>query len=107
MVSLLENSCDRRIDAAPLGEQLRQHLLAVLRQAVEALVAFAFLAPLARQEPLRLEPPEQWVERAFVDREPVLAEELAQRVAVLLGAERGQHRHDQAAAAQFEAKVFK
>ena len=43
----------------------------------------------------------------FVDVQPLFGEQLAERVAVLLSPQRRQHRNDEAAAAQFEAKVVK
>ena len=78
----------------PLGEQLREHPPAVFRELVEPLVAFPFFTPLAGQETLCLEPSEQGVQRALVYDQAVLAKPLAKRVAVLLGAKRGEDRDD-------------
>ena len=72
-------------------------------QAVEALVALGLFTPFADEKALRFQPPQQRIERAFVDDEPVFREQLAQRVSVLLGAERREHGDGQAAAAELRA----
>ena len=55
------------------------------REAIEPLVPFVFLAPLADQQALALETPEQRIQRAFVNREAEISERLAKRVAMALG----------------------
>ena len=79
---------------------------AVAGEAVKPLVALVFLAPLAGQQPLGLQAPQQRVERAFVDLQAALGQGLAQRVAVVLLAKLRQHCQSQAAAPQFQAKVL-
>src|SRR5262245_23780918 len=91
-LALGDDALQRAVDALPLRQQLLQDRLAVARQAVETLPAFLLLAPLAREQPLALEAPQERVERALVDREAVLLEGLAQRVAVVLTAQLGEHR---------------
>jgi hypothetical protein len=90
----------------PLGQELLQDDLALAREAVEALPALVLLAPLAGQQPLVLEPAQQRVQRALVDVQPVLGQRLAQRVAVLLGPQRGQHGQHQAAPPQLQPQVL-
>jgi len=97
---------ERFVDALPFGEQLFEDDFAVGREAVETLVAPVLLAPFADQEALGLEAAEQRVERAFVDGEAETGERLAQGVAVLLVFELGKHGHDEAAAAELEAKLL-
>ena len=75
-------------------------------KAIEALVAFFVLAPLADEEALGLKAAEEGVERAFVNFHSVLGECLAQGVAVLLGTQGGQDGENEGAAAEFETKVF-
>ena len=104
---LRENAIQRRVDASPFGEQLRQHLRASLRQPVEAFIALRVLPPLADQEPLGFEPAQQRVQRAFVHCQPVLGEQLAEGVAVPLLPQRRQHGHREAAAPELEAEVLK
>src|SRR6476660_9692185 len=105
MSVLLQHRANRSIDTVPFPEELFERGLAVRREPVEALVAFVLLAPLTGEESLAFEPAEQGIERALVDRQPVLVERLAQRVAVLLFAQRGEYREDQAAAPQLEAEI--
>src|SRR5205809_7719989 len=100
MICSSENGVQRRSDLPPLLEQLVEKRPSVSRQQVVTLVPLALLAPLALQESLRLEPAQQGIERALVHDEALLRERLAQRVAVLLVAELGEHRHHQAAAPQ-------
>jgi len=107
MTFLLQNCVDRGIEVAPLGEQLVENKGAVGGEEVKALLALFFLAPLAVQEPLCFEPAQQGVERAFINLQAMLGESFTQRVAVLLAAQRRQHGQHQAAAAKFEAEVFK
>ena len=101
------NGCvDGRVDGLPLLEQLGKDLLAVAGEAIEPLVALVFFAPLAGQQPLRLQAAQQRIKRAFVDLQAAFGQSLAQRVAVVLLAQLRQHRQRQAAAAQLQAKVF-
>src|SRR5208337_2966715 len=88
-------------------EQLAEYLLAVAGEAVEPLVALVFLAPFAGQQPLGLQAPQQWIERAFVDLQATLGQYLAQRIAVVLLAKLHQHRQSQATATKFQTKVLK
>jgi hypothetical protein len=104
---LRQNSVQRLIDAAPLGEQLGEYFRATIGKAVKPLVALGFLAPFAEQETLSFEPPQQGIEGALVHVQTVLRERFAERVAILLGPQRGQDRDHEAAAAQFEANVVK
>lgn len=97
----------RRVDGAPLGQQLRQHLGAGRREAIEPFVAPAFLAPFAVEQSLAFEAAQQRIEGALVDLEALIGEELAQGVAVLLRPQRRQHGHRQAAAPELEAEVLK
>ena len=66
------------IEALPFRQELLEDLAAVRRQAVEALLAAAFLAPFAGQQLLGLEAAEQGVERALVDVEAEIGEGLSQ-----------------------------
>ena len=83
-----------------------QRLAAVRRQPIEPLVSFVFLAPLAAEQTLRLETPQQRVERAFVDRQPLLGQRLAQGVAVALGLQLREDGENEAAAPELELEVF-
>ena len=74
---------------------------------VEAFIAPGFFAPFAGEQPLALQTAKQRVERALVHVEAVFGEELAERVAVLLRPQRGEHREHEATAAQFEPEIFK
>ena len=49
MVWLRHNPVQRRIDAPPFGEQLGEYFRALIRQAVEPLVALGLFAPLAKE----------------------------------------------------------
>jgi hypothetical protein len=62
------------IDAPPLGEQLREYLRALIREAVEPLVALRLFTPLAEQQPLGLEPPQERIESPFVNVQSVFGE---------------------------------
>jgi len=104
---LREDCVERRVDLPPLVEQLREHFGAVFREAVEALGALFLLAPLALEETLRLESAQQRVERPFVDLEALFRKGFAQRIAVLLGAQRGEDGEHQRPASQLEPQVFK
>ena len=64
------------------------------RQLVEPLVAFVFLAPLADEQAPTFQAPQQRIERALVDVEAPRGQGLAQRVAVVFGAQLGQHGDD-------------
>ena len=91
----------------PLGEQQFQDFGAGSGEQVEALFSLLFLAPLAGQESLAFQPAQQGVERAFIDLQAVLREGFAQRVTVLLAAQRRQDGQYQAAAAEFETEILK
>ena len=90
----------------PLLQQPGKDLPAIARKAVEPLVALFFLAPLAYEQALGFQAPQQRIERAFVDVQAALCERLAQRVSLILLVKLGKHRQGQAAAAKFQAKVF-
>src|SRR5262245_40121774 len=105
MIVLREDFIERGVDAAPFDEPERQHPRAVVRQTVKALVALGLFAPLAYQEALALEPTQKRVERALVDFQPALAQHLAQRVAVLLGSQGGQHRDGETPAPELKLQV--
>ena len=55
----LHDSVDGCVDFLPLLEQMGQDLLAFGGEAIEALVAFLFFAPLAYEQALRLEAPQE------------------------------------------------
>src|SRR3954466_10409527 len=76
MVWLRGNSVERVVEGSPFGEELFQHAGAVLRETIEALVALALLAPLADQQPLRFEAPQQRIQRPLVDGKSVLGKQL-------------------------------
>src|SRR6202035_339035 len=65
-----KNVFNRGIDPVPLLQQLGKHRLPIGIQAIEPLVALVLFAPLALQQPLCLQPPQQRVERALVNRQP-------------------------------------
>lgn len=100
------DGADRGVDALPFGQQLGEDGLAFGGEAVEAFVAFFVLAPFADQQALGFEAAEQWVEGAFVDVHAVLGESFAEGVTVLLGTEGGKDGENEAAAAEFQAKVI-
>src|SRR4029079_6439371 len=93
MVWLHENSVQRSIDAPPLDEQLVQDFRAVVWQAVEPRVTLSLFTPLADQQPLTFQPAQQRIQRAFVDVKPVLGENLAERIAVVLCSKGRERRH--------------
>ena len=93
------------VDAPPLDDEQRQHLQAHAREAVEALVALGFFAPLADEQALCFQPAEQRIERALVDDEAVFGEEFAQRVSVLFRAKRREDGDRQAAPPDLEPEV--
>ena len=76
------------------------------REAVEALLALVFLAPLAGEQALALEPAEERVEGAFVDGEALVGECLPERVAVVLVPELDEHGQHQAAPAELQPEVL-
>src|SRR6185503_7119288 len=96
--ALLENPIHRRIEALPLGAQPLQRVCAFGREAIEPLVPFVFFAPLADQQTLALETPEQRIQRALVDRQAEVRERLAKCIAVVLGFELRENRQNQATA---------
>src|SRR5690606_31461265 len=75
-------------------------------KAVKALVSPRLFAPLAGQQALRLQPSEQGIECAFVDRQPGLRHALPERVTVTLLAKRDEHREHQRSAAKLDAQLF-
>ena len=66
-MQLRQNLVQRQVDAPPFREQLLEHRRPLVRQAIEALVALALFPPLTQQQPLGFEPPQQGIERAFID----------------------------------------
>lgn len=107
MVRLLKNSVQCCLNAMPLREELFQNQLAFGGKPVEAFVPFVFLAPLAGEKSLTLQPAKQRIQGPFVDIESMLLEGLTQRVPILFGSEGREHRQTQASATQLETKVFK
>src|SRR5580700_4992723 len=103
---LSKNFFQRGVNALPLDCQLFENQLAVGRKTVETFVALVLFPPLAYQQALSLEAAKQWVERAFVDGHAMVGEGFAQRVTVMLDAQRSQHREGKAAAAKFLAEVL-
>src|SRR5436305_14643360 len=98
MTSVLrEQPAERRADRGPFGVEAGEDRLALGGEAVEALVA-PFLAPFAGQQALRLEPAQQGVERALLDRQARFFERVAQGVAVPLLAQGSEHGEDERAA---------
>src|ERR1035438_6587111 len=95
-----------RVDGVPFLKQLGEDLLAVRGEAIEPLIALFLFAPLAGQQSLGFQAPQQRVERAFVDDQAVVGQGLAQRVAVTLLAKLRQDCERQASAAEFEPKVL-
>ena len=93
------------VEAAPLDEEQRQHALALDRQPVEPLVAFALFPPLADEQPLGFQPAQQRVKRAFVDHEAVFREDFAQRVAVLFRAKCREHGDGEAPPPKLQPEV--
>jgi hypothetical protein len=100
------DSVERRIDGFPFGQKLFQDLFAFGGERIEALVALFFFTPFANQQALGLQAAEQGVEGAFVDGHAMLGEGFTEGVAVLLGAELGEHGEDERAAAKFEPEVL-
>jgi len=101
---MVQDFVKRVVDGVPLGEEEGEGGFALLGEPVEALVAFVFFAPLAGEEALGFEAAEEGVEGAFLDGEAFVGEGFAEGVAVMLGAELGEDRDDQAAAPEFEAE---
>ena len=99
-MSCRSDAGNRCVDVLPFGQQLLQQLAALRRQPVESLLSSVLHPPLADQQPLAFQTPEQWIERALVDGGTLLFETLAQRIAVALSAKLCQNRQNQAAAAQ-------
>jgi hypothetical protein len=100
-----DDGADGGVDALPFGQQLGEDGFAFGREEVEALVAFFVLAPFAGQQALGFESAEEGVEGAFVDVHALLGEGFAEGVTVLLGTEGGEDGENEAAAAEFQAKV--
>src|SRR5512139_814783 len=93
---------DHARQAAPLGSQFLRHLLALRVRLVVAPRPAVLDAPGAREEPLRLEPAEQGIQRALVDVEAPVRERLLERVAILLAPQLDENRQDQGAPPEFE-----
>src|ERR1700729_2428553 len=102
----LKNSIQRYVDAFPFVQQLLENLLADRRQAIEALVALIFFAPLTYQQALGFQAAQERVERTFVDSQAVVGQGLAQGVAILFGSEWSQDCNDQAPAAELQLQVL-
>jgi hypothetical protein len=102
----VEYARDGGVDGVPLVEQASEDLFAIGREAVEALVAFVFFAPLAGEKSLGFEAAEKRIERAFVDLKTALGQLFAERVAVVFLPELGQDGQGEAAAAELKAKIF-
>jgi len=105
-VAVVEDGVEGRVDGSPLGEQSFEDLFAFAVDAVEALVAFFFLAPLRGEEALGFETPQEGVEGALVDFDAVFGEGFAQGVAVAFAAQGSEDGNDQGAAAKFEAEIL-
>src|SRR6476661_1934710 len=73
-----------RIDGTPFVQQLREDCLAFAREAIEALVALVLLPPDTLQQPLRLQPPQQRIERVLFNVHALVSQGFAQLVAVVL-----------------------
>src|SRR6476646_5969394 len=106
MSGSLQDLVEGAVDGAPFRAQLPQDAYPFRGQLVETLLALVLLTPLAGEEPLGLEAPEQGIEGALVDGQAVVGEGLAQGVAVLLAPEFGQHCQDQRTPAQLQPQVF-
>ena len=99
---MIDDALKRRMDAAPLLEKLLQDPSSRGRKAIEALVALVLFSPFANQQSLRFQPPEQRVQRTFVNHQTIVGERFTERVAVLLGFELGEYRDNQAAPPELE-----
>jgi len=95
------------VHGLPFFEQRGENGFAAGREAIEALVALVFLAPLAGEQALGFKAAQERVERAFLDLHAVRGQSLAKGVSVMLLPELGQNCEDQAAAAKLKAKIFK
>jgi hypothetical protein len=104
LVGVLEDVVEGVVDGGPLGEELGEGGLAIGGEAVEALVALVFFAPLAGEEALGFEAAEEGIEGAFFDGEAFVGEGFAEGVTVVLGAELGEDGDDEAAATELEAE---
>jgi hypothetical protein len=102
----LHDGVDGGVELLPFGKKLGEDGGALRGKAVEALVAFFVLAPLAGEEALGFEAAQEGVEGAFVDRKALLGEGFAEGITVLLGAQGGQNAEGKAAAAEFKAEIF-
>src|ERR1700691_5763794 len=107
LLTAMDDCVDGRVDGIPFLKQLAKHLRAIVREAIEPLVALFFFAPLAHQQPLRFEPAKKWVECAFVDSQTAFGEVLPQGVPVMLVSELNKHSEGQAAATELQTEVFK
>src|SRR6186997_2519264 len=100
---VLENAGQGSVDAAPLRLELGDDARACRGEAVEALLALVFLAPLTGEQALGFQAPEEGIERALVDREASIREGLPERVAVVLAAELAEDGQHQRATPELEA----
>jgi len=69
---------------------------------MEALATLTFLAPLAFQQSLGLEPADERIERTLIHLQALLIECLSKRVTVMLGTQETEYRNGQAPAPQLE-----
>ena len=83
-IRVLQNPIDRGVDGLPLFQQLAKNLLSFAREPIEPLVALFFLAPLAHQQPLCLQPAEQRVKRALINLQASFDKLFPQGVAIVL-----------------------
>ena len=84
LFGVLEDVVDGVVDAVPLGEELGEDGFSLRGEPVEPLVSFVFFPPLAGEKLLRFEAAKEGVEGAFFDRQALVGEGLAERIAVVL-----------------------
>src|SRR5882757_10900854 len=63
----VQNPIQRRVHALPFRHELFQDQLAIVREPVKPLVPLVLLPPLAGEQTLAFEPPQQGIEGAFID----------------------------------------
>jgi hypothetical protein len=102
----LQHSVDGSVDVLPFLKQMGQDLLAFGGEAIKALVAFLFFAPLADEKTLSLESSEERIQSALVDDQAMLCEVLSEGVAVMLVPQLCEDREGKAAASKLEPEVF-
>lgn len=98
----MNDAIEGGIDLLQFGEELFENGAAVAGKFVEAFLAIVFFPPFALEQTLSLEPPEEGIERAFIDLDSERRQVLAQGIAVMLASELGEDRDDEEAAAEFE-----